>query len=289
MSGGLKDNSWTEKEWQEAQANTFPTIGPLLCFSFSVLWHMAQLTINLLIEYKFLYAGPMCHNLSSFLFSLSRPMVKDVLSRERKRKEERLREQLPVSFLFLFLLSRLYKFLYILYFCDWAWTEKEIRDRKLALRAPAVTRATSSSSLTGMRFQEHWSQSVDDVQGRWRFSLPLSLWPPAQTSVNLCGGKGKRAEKGVCTRTLSFSFPWPGLDGNPPLRGTNWWSRSKERKKKESGNRKAAPQMTVWSQINLCAWRLPVLISPLRLRRAVYRRVGVQGVYNFIYISLIRR
>jgi hypothetical protein len=47
--------------------------------------------------------------------------------------------------------------------------------------------------------------------------------------------------------------------------------------------------MTVWSQINLCAWRLPVLISPLRLRRAVYRRVGVQGVYNFIYISLIRR
>lgn len=48
-----------------------------------------------------------------------------------------------------------------------------------------------------MRFQEHWSQSVDDVPGRWRFSLPLSLCPPAQTSVNLCGGKGKRPEKGV--------------------------------------------------------------------------------------------
>ena len=61
----------------------------------------------------------------------------------------------------------------------------------------AITRATSSSSLTGMRFQEHWSQSVDDVPGRWRFSLPLSLCPPAQTSVNLCGGKGKRPEKGV--------------------------------------------------------------------------------------------
>jgi hypothetical protein len=29
--------------------------------------------------------------------------------------------------------------------------------------------------------------------------------------VNLCGGKGKRAEKGVCTRTLSF-FPFLDLD-----------------------------------------------------------------------------
>ena len=166
---------------------------------------------------------------------------------KQKEKEERLREQHPGS-------------------CIYS-DNKEIWARKLALRAPAVTRATSSSSLTGMRFQEHYSQSVDDVQGRSRFSLTLSLWPPAQTSLNLCGGKGKRAEKGVCTRTLSFCpFPWPGLDGNPPLRGTNWWSRSKEIKKKVKQESRATNDCVITD--HLCAWRLPVLISPFRLRRA---------------------
>ena len=152
--------------------------------------------------------------LSSFSsFHTLASSVKDVeWASEWKEKEERLREQHPGSCIFS--------------------DNKKMWARKLALRAPAVTRATSSSSLTGMRFQEHWAshwmmyKDVDAFLFLFHFARQHKhLWT--------CAAAKEREQRKACARVhflFSLSLTWTGWESTASRH--RWWSRSKESKKK---------------------------------------------------------